>query len=176
MKNLLKILCVAAMVFSATFASGQARYAKGDALLNVGLGLGYYYASGVPLLASAEFAVTDVISVGPYLGFTSHTRRWGTGTDWRYTFFDIGVRGSYHFSELFEIRNEQVDVYGGLFLGYLISNYSGDPIFGTYDPYPDVFRLGLHVGARYFFSEKVAGYGELGYGVAPLALGVTFKL
>lgn len=176
MKNLLKLLCVTVMLFSATFASGQGRYAKGDVLLNAGLGLGYYYASGVPLLLSGEFAVNDVISVGPYLGFTSYNRNWGGGTTWKYTFLDIGVRGSYHFSELFEIRNEQVDVYGGLSLGYLISNYSGDPVFGGYDPYPDVFRLGIHAGARYFFSDKVAGYGELGYGVAPLALGLTFKL
>lgn len=183
MKKSLKFLCVIALVFSATFASAQARYDKGDVLLNAGIGLGYYYASGVPLLVSAEFAVNDVISVGPYLGYTSHS----SGSSWqgytwrqRWSFIDIGVRGSYHFSELFEIRNEKVDVYGGAFLGYLISNYSytsdmpNDP--GRSNSLGGGLRLGIHVGARYFFSEKVAGYGELGYGVAPLSLGLTFKL
>jgi hypothetical protein len=176
MKNFFKSLFVIAIVFSATFASGQARYDKGDVLLNAGIGLGYYYAGGVPLQLSGEFAVNDVISVGPYFGYTSYTYNWGFGGGrWRYTFLDLGVRGSYHFSELFEIRNEKIDVYGGAFLGYLISSYSGDD-FGTSNPYGGGLRLGIHVGARYFFSEKVAGYGELGYGIAPLSLGLTFKL
>ena len=175
MKNILKFLCVIVMVFCATFASGQGRYDKGDVLLNAGIGLGYYYAGGVPLLASAEFAVNDLISVGPYLAFTSYNYNWGGGYKWNYTFFDLGVRGSYHFNEVFEITNEQVDVYGGAFLGFVVSSYSGDD-FGGSDPYDGGVRLGIHAGARYYFSEKVAGYGELGFGITPLALGVTFKL
>ena len=175
MKNFLKFICVIAIVFSASFASGQARYDKGDVLLNAGIGLGYYYAGGVPLLVSGEWAVNDVITVGPYLGYTSYNYNWGFGGGWRYTFIDLGVRGSYHFNELFEIRNEKVDVYGGAFLGFLISSYSGDNGFYD-DPYSGGLRLGIHAGARYFFSDKVAGYGELGYGIAPLSLGLTFKL
>lgn len=177
MKNFLKFLCVIAMVFSATFASGQARYNKGDVLLNAGIGLGYYFAGGVPLLLSAEFAVNDVFSVGPYLGYTSYNYNYGFGGyRYKYTFFDIGARASYHFSELFEIRNEKVDVYGGAFLGFVISSFSGDTFTGYDDPYAGGLRLGIHAGARYYFSEKVAGYGELGYGIAPLSLGLTFKL
>lgn len=180
MKNIFKLLCVIVIVFSATLASGQARYDKGDFLLNAGFGLGYYYAGGVPLLLSGEWAVNDVITVGPYLGYTSYNRRYGFfGNQYRfkYSFLDLGVKGSYHFSELFEIRDEKVDVYGGVFLGFLISNYSVNNDFDAYDdPYDGGVRLGIHIGARYFFSDKVAGYGELGYGIAPLALGVTFKL
>lgn len=176
MKHIFKFLCVIVMVFSASFASGQGRYDKGDFLLNAGIGLGYYYAGGVPLLVSGEWAVNDVITVGPYLGYTSYSYRWAGYGRWKYNFIDIGVKGSYHFNEVFEITDERIDVYGGLSLGYLISSYSGDDFFGVNDPYPDVFRLGIHIGARYFFTEKVAGFGELGYGVAPLALGVTFKL
>ncbi|HET9487125.1 MAG TPA: hypothetical protein VFO54_06810 [Chryseosolibacter sp.] len=177
MKNIFKFLCVVVLVFAATFASGQGRYSKGDVLLNAGIGLDHYYGGGVPLVLSAEFAVNDVISIGPYLGYTSYNYNYGFGGyKYRYTFLDIGVRGSYHFSELFEIRNEQVDVYGGLFLGYLISSYSGDTFTGYNDPYGSSLRLGIHAGVRYFFNEKVAGYAELGYGIAPLSLGVTFKL
>lgn len=180
MKNIFKFLCVIAIVFSCTFASGQSRYDKGDVLLNAGIGLGYYFAGGVPLLVSAEWVVNDVISVGPYLGYTSYSYNYGwlgSGYKYKYTFFDLGVRASYHFSELFEIRNEKVDVYGGAFLGFVISSYSGDDFGGNYsDPYAGGLRLGIHAGARYYFSEKVAGYGELGYGIAPLSIGLTFKL
>lgn len=174
MKKTVKFLCVILMVFSATFVSGQARYDKGDVLLNAGIGLGYYYAGGVPLLLSLEFAVNDVITVGPYLGYTSYNYGY-FNNDFKYTFFDIGAKGSYHFSELFEINNEKVDVYGGAFLGFVVSSYSGDAFSGYNDPYASRLRLGIHAGARYFFSEKVAGYGELGYGIAPLSLGLTFK-
>jgi hypothetical protein len=172
MKNILKVLCVILLVFSATFASAQGRYDKGDVLINAGIGLGYYYAGGVPFLASAEFGVNDVITVGPYFGYTSYN--WGFGSGYRLSFIDFGVRGSYHFSELFEIRNEKVDVYGGAFLGYVVSTYPNE--LGNLDPYPGRFRLGIHAGIRYFFSEKVAGYGELGAGIAPLSLGLSFKL
>ncbi len=177
MKKTVKFLCAVAMVLSATFASGQARYDKGDVLLNAGLGLGYYYAGGVPLLLSLEFAVNDVFTVGPYLGYTSYSYNYfnTAGYRYRYTFFDLGVRGSYHFNEIFEITNEKVDIYGGAFLGYVVSSYSGDNISGFSDPYASGLRLGIHAGARYFFSQKVAGYAELGYGIAPLSLGLTFK-
>ncbi|HEU5146856.1 MAG TPA: hypothetical protein VFT90_09080 [Chryseosolibacter sp.] len=177
MKKILTILFAVALVFSAaTLASAQARYDKGDVLVNAGIGLGYYYAGGVPLQLSAEWAVNDVFSVGPYFGYTSYNYNWGFGDRWRYTFIDIGVRGSYHFSELFEINNEKVDIYGGAFLGFLISSFSGETFTGYNDPYGGGVRLGIHAGARYFFSEKVAGFGELGYGLAPLSLGLTFKL
>lgn len=172
MKKILTIVFAVGLVFSATLASAQARYDKGDVLLNLGLGLGYYYGNGgVPLIASAEFGVNEVITVGPYIAYTSRGY-----TGFRYTFIDFGVRGSYHFSELFEIDNEQLDIYGGANLGYAVSKFSYDNSFYNDNIYPGRVQFGLHAGARYFFSEKVAGYGELGFGLAPLALGLTFKL
>ena len=175
MKNFFKFLFVIAIVFSATLASGQARYDKGDMLLNAGLGLGYsYFGGGVPVLLSLEFAVNDVVSVGPYLGYTSYS---GFRSSYRYSSIDFGIRGSYHFSELFEIRNEKIDVYGGAFLGYLVTSTNYDySAFGIDNPYPSRLRLGLHAGTRYYFSEKVSGFGELGFGIAALTLGVSFKL
>ncbi|MDQ2655948.1 MAG: hypothetical protein M3Y60_00900 [Bacteroidota bacterium] len=175
MKNILKFLCVILlMVFSASFASAQARYDKGDVLLNAGVGLGYYYAGGVPLLLSAEWAVNDVISVGPYFGYTSYS--YGYLSGYNFSFIDFGVRGSYHFSELFEIRNEKIDVYGGAFLGYVVTTYPREFKRYDLDPYPGKVRLGIHAGIRYFFTESVGGYAELGAGMAPLALGFSFKL
>lgn len=175
MKNFLKFVCVIAMVFSASFASGQGRYDKGDVLLNAGIGLGYYYAGGVPILVSGEFAVNDVISVGPYFGYTSYNYGY-FASGYKFSFIDFGVRGSYHFNELFEIRNEKIDVYGGAFLGYVVSTYPREFKDYNIDPYPGRVRLGIHAGIRYFFAESIAGYAELGAGIAPLSLGLTFKL
>lgn len=167
-----KILLLVAFSTILTIQS-QAQYDKGDFLLNAGIGLGYYYSGGgVPLLVSGEWLVTDKISVGPYIGYTT----WNYGLyNYRYTFLDIGGRGSYHFSELFGITNEKVDVYGGVFLGFVTSSRSGDNVPGYVDSYGGGLRTGLHAGARYYFAPKVAGYGELGYGLAPLSIGLTFR-
>ncbi|WP_288882159.1 hypothetical protein [Pedobacter panaciterrae] len=36
--------------------------------------------------------------------------------------------------------------------------------------------FGGHLGARYWLAEKIGIFGELGYGVGLLNLGVAFKL
>jgi hypothetical protein len=171
MKKLYLIVFIS-LFFS--FAS-NAQYKKGDLLLNAGLGLGYYYAGGVPLMLSGEYAFTDKLTIGPYLSYTSWNNGY-FGNRYRYSFIDFGVRGSYHFSELIGIRDRNLDIYGGGFLGYLVSSFNGNAITGYNDVYGGGLRLGIHAGARYFFNPKFAGYGELGYGLASLSLGVTFKL
>lgn len=168
-----KLLLLVAFSTIMTIQS-QAQYDKGEFLLNAGIGAGYYYAGGVPLIVSGEWFVTDKISVGPYIGYTSWNRGWTT-YDYRYTFIDIGGKGSYHFSELFGITNEKVDVYGGVFLGFVTSSYSGPNSAGYVDVYDGGVRTGLHAGARYFFAPKVAGYGELGFGFTPLQIGLSFR-
>jgi hypothetical protein len=167
-----KIILLAVLAMTISFSS-MAQYNKGNFILNAGIGLGYYFAGGVPLQLSGEYFFTDKLSIGPYLGFTTYKYRY-FGDGYTYTFIDFGARGSYHFSELFGITNENVDIYGGAFLGFLASSYSGP---GDLDNnlYGSTLRAGIHAGARYYFSPKVAGYGELGYGLAPLSIGLTFK-
>jgi hypothetical protein len=96
---------------------------------------------------------------------------------------DFGVRGAYHFSKHLNLKTDKLDLYGGVFLGYLFANskvleapsgyYAG--YYNNYS-YGSTVRLGLFGGARYYFTDKVAAFGELGYGIAPLSIGVTFKL
>lgn len=168
-----KLFLLATLSMLISFSS-LAQYDKGDFLLSVGVGAGYYYAGGVPLMLSGEYAVTDNVTIGGYFGYT--TWNWAR-YDYRYTFIDFGGRGSYHFSELFNIRDEKIDVYGGASLGFLVSSYSGpNNAFFDDDIYGGGVRLGLHAGFRYMFAEKVGGYAELGIGYVPLSLGLTFKL
>lgn len=154
--------------------SSHAQFDKGDFLLSVGVGAGYYYAGGVPLMVSGEYSVMDNLSIGGYFGYTT----WNYGRyDLRYTFIDFGARGSYHFSELFNISNEKIDVYGGASLGFLASSYSGpNSTFYDDDLYGGGLRLGIHAGFRYMFAPRVGAYGELGVGYVPLSIGLTFKL
>ena len=156
-------------------AEAQSELTKGNFLLNGGIGLGYSYAGGVPVIVSGEYAFSDKFSFGGYFAYTT----WNYGYfsyRYRYTFIDFGVRGSYHFNELFKINNDQLDIYGGGSLGFLVSSFSGNTGSGYDDLYGGGLRPGVHAGARYYFSDKFAGYGELGYGLAYLSVGVTLKL
>lgn len=176
-KNSLTIVVLATVLSLAGFASqAQAQFQKGDLLLNAGLGFGYYYAGGVSLNLNGEYSITDELGIGPYFAFTKYDYHY-VGYKYDYTFMDFGVRASYHFSKLLKINVEQLDIYGGGFLGFVVGNYDYDGPGNDYDdPYDGGIRAGIHAGARYFFSPKFAAYGELGYGLSPLVLGASFKL
>jgi hypothetical protein len=169
-----KTILLAAFSLMVAFSS-SAQYNKGNFILNAGLGLGYYYApAGVALQFNGEYFFTDKLSIGPYLGVASWSRGY-FGDNYKYTFIDFGARGSYHFNEIFGITNDKIDVYGGVFLGFVTASYSGPGGSIDDNSYGSTARAGIHAGARYFFSPKVGAYGELGYGMAPLSIGLTFK-
>jgi hypothetical protein len=176
MKKVFTVLCVVVTLASAQTAMGQVDYAKGDVLLNFGFGAGYAYAGGTPIMASAEFAINDAVSIGPYLAFTNYGYR-AAGYKWNYTFIDFGARGSYHFSKHLNLNTDKLDLYGGALVGFVTSRFD-DNSGATYaDPYGNTLRGGIFAGARWYFSEKFAVNGELGAaGITPLMLGITFKL
>ncbi|WP_128546567.1 hypothetical protein [Larkinella soli] len=174
MKKILSSLFVVVLMLIGTQSFAQ--YQKGDKLLNLGIGLGAYYGGGVPIGAAFEVGVTDEISVGAQVDFYTWGYNFG-GYKWRYTFLPIAVRGSYHVNELLNLGNEKLDLYAGLALGYYVSSYSDNSGYsGFYDnAYGNKVLFGLHLGGRYYFKPNLAGFAELGYGVAPLKVGVTFK-
>ncbi|MBX2965611.1 MAG: hypothetical protein KF845_05655 [Cyclobacteriaceae bacterium] len=174
MKKISRLFVFALFLFAAYSTTAQVRYDKGNVLVNAGLGFGYFYAGGVPITASAEFFINDAISIGPYLGFTSYNYRW-TGYRYKYTFIDIGARGAYHFGKHIPLNTDKLDLYGGVILGYTVSSYSGDGQ-GFSNPYGSTVRAGIVAGTRWYFTDKVAINGEVGYGLAPLLVGLTFKL
>ncbi len=150
---------------------------KGTNLLNVGIGLGTYGLSGtggLPILASFEHGFTDKISGGASLGFV--TRKWAS--DWRYTYIIVGARASYHFSELLNISNPKLDVYGGAGLLYRrwTYKYKGEGSSEIdYDSSGGDVDLDLHAGGRYMFNDRFGGFAEVGYGISPLQIGFTMK-
>jgi hypothetical protein len=178
MKKILSSILVMSLLLVGTKSFAQ--YQKGDKLLNAGIGLGSYYGGGVPIGASFEVGVTDEISVGGQVDFYTWSYNYGfagSGYKFRYTFIPVAVRGSYHVNELLNLGNEKLDLYAGLALGYYISSYSDNTGFsGTYNnSYGNRVLFGLHIGAHYYFKPTLGAFAEVGYGVAPLKLGVTFK-
>lgn len=172
-----KFFSIALLGLSLLFATQSfAQYQKGDKLLNAGIGLNSYYGGGLPIGGSLEFGVTDQISAGVSFDFATWGYNFG-GYKWRYTFLYPGVRGSYHVNELLNLNNDKLDLYGGLFLGYVISSYSDNSGYtgSYYNAYGNTVRVGAHIGGRYYFNNNVGGFAELGYGVSALKVGVAFK-
>ena len=81
----------------------------------------------------------------------------------------IGARGMFHYQFA-----PKLDTYAGLMLGYHIASYSSN--VNSYGLSASGFDLGVILGARYFFTDRVGMFTELGYSIPYWNLGVTFRL
>jgi hypothetical protein len=188
MKKTIKIVIMCMFFYAG--ANGQA-FDKDTKVVALGVGLGsslggFNYSSQVPGLSIQyeqgmwQAGNEGVISLGGYAGFKSFSYKTTSGSfeaksKWNYTI--IGVRSAFHYQGL---SNEKIDLFGGLMLSYNILNYSYSDNTGQSSTNSGNFGnsagVTLYVGGRYFFSEKVSAFAELGYGVSYLNLGVAFKL
>ena len=69
----------------------------------------------------------------------------------------------------------KLDTYAGLMLDYHIASFSSN-INGYSGISGNSIDLGVLLGARYFFTDRVGMFTELGYSVPYWNLGVTFRL
>jgi hypothetical protein len=159
-----------------------AQFRKGNVIVNPGIGLGYYYGGASYASFAAGFSVNaefscilDEIAIGPYVAVTRRSYDY-IGDDYNYTFIDFGARGTYHFAKLLKVNNEKFDPYAGVFLGFVATsdNYDGNSI--GYSSYGGRAQGGIYAGARWFFTDKFGAFGEVGVGMYPVFLGLTFKL
>jgi hypothetical protein len=184
LKNKLLLSSVfASVLFLSLNMSSQAQvFNKGDKALNIGIGLGSVYgyagfgSSVPPLSASFEVGITDKVGIGRFgvggiFGYSSYKYNAGFSTsNFSSSHILIGARGLYHF----DLDVEKLDVYGGIMLGYNIVSYSDS--FGTSGLYGGSGLVGgIFAGGRYMFSEKFGAFGELGYSIAWLNIGLTVK-
>lgn len=154
----------------------NAQYAKGDKLLNVGIGVNSYYSGGIPFSASFEYGITDEISVGAGLDYLNYSYK-VSGSKYGFSAIYIGGRGSYHFNKLFNLDIEELDLYGGASLGFRSfswkDNYNNSTLGNTYG---NGVYVGIHIGARYYFAPSVGAFLEVGAGGSSNAkLGVAFR-
>ncbi|MCC3159965.1 hypothetical protein LJ737_22195 [Hymenobacter sp. 15J16-1T3B] len=150
--------------------------------LGVGFGLGYGYGlfTGIhatpALSVSVERGIVDnigpgVIGVGGIVGYKGYS--WKSGTykaSWKN--FIVAARGTYHYNIL---ENPKLDTYAGLTLGVRIESYSTN-----YDVYSSNYggvalTSGVFVGARYMLTDNLGAFGELGYDMSLLKLGLTAR-
>ncbi len=180
---LLVIVLVMAQFLIQPSASAQ-MFNKGDAVINLGVGLGSTYDLGIGgtggfgLNAGMEYGVYTLPKIGVFsaggIFSWSHASNDYYGynsVSWNEIFF--GARAAFHLTML-EVDN--LDVYGGVTLGIrshstpeLVNNndfrnhYSVDP-FG-----------GVFVGGRWYFTPGFGVFSELGYDVSWFKAGVSLR-
>ncbi len=163
-------------------------FTSGTNVVGLGVGLGgtygFAYTSSSPAI-SANFehgmgfrAGPGTVGIGGYLGYKSVTNSWDlvyTHYDYTTTYMMLGARGTYHYNDWH--HSDKLDTYAGVLLGWNIasSTHFADSPYYTYTYPSGGFSSSLFAGARYYFSDAFGVYGEVGYGISYLTLGLAFK-
>jgi hypothetical protein len=167
------------MLFLFMFSSGifaQNSFEKGDKIGQLGIGYGfagiYGDASVPPISVGLQFGIADNISVGGLAGFTTSSYDLGSNYSWTYTYILVGARGEYHFLK----NKKDLDAYAGATVGFAITSVSEPSGYsGFYSAGTSYAVIGVHGGVRYYVSPKFAVFGEVGYGVGYINVGVAYK-
>lgn len=191
-------LLIAGLLWALTPDPVQAQaFQAGDNAVGVGVGVGgnyYRYGSyyGFRPTLSLMYDRGTAVPVGPGVlgigGYFSYTNRriyedylyWVE--DKRYDFWSFGVRGTYHWNSWHKVENW--DVYAGIGLGFTVTTYSDRSTYSsTY--YENLYRRNfnarspvrssLFVGTRYYFTDFLGVFAEVGYDTAFLTGGLQLK-
>jgi len=179
MKVVRKVTAVLICCFALSCWGLQAQntFAKGDKVVNLGIGVGRSYSAGykssiLPISGSFEYGVKDhlfddksSLGVGAYLGYAQDKLSL-IDNSWKVSHTIVGVRGGLHYQLV-----DKLDTYAGLMLGYNVVSVSssGSGISGS------GFDWSIYVGGRYYFTESIGAFAEIGYGIAAVQLGVALK-
>lgn len=186
MKKSFLLLIVVLLVSALALTSASAQVKKGESVITAGLGVGYpgaYGTGGLPIFAAFETAVVPQISVGGILSYAGSSEDFGY-VEYSYKYIFVGARGAYHFGPIIHNFPKNLDLYAGLTLGYNITSnsakYDGpsdlrDYYTRLYSDQSGWFGFGPFGGARYYFSPNFAVTGEVGYDIAYLKIGASYK-
>ncbi len=186
MKRLLITLLITTVCYAAQAQSGQTvsvesgdlAYSQGDKIAQLGVsfgtyGYGFTYVGNrgftLPLTASLEFGFHEYLSAGPYVGFASWRYDFST-TDYRFTTFTAGARGSFHYLPLINdaldlgLDESAWDFYVTLMLGIESYSWNYDNDFPGLNSNSTSFAFNGVVGFRYKFNKNWGVYFEGGRG------------
>lgn len=148
-------------------------FERENKLLGLGVGIGN---GNFPFGAHFEMGVADQISLGGFAGYSSFSSEFSS-----IRYILAGARASYHFGNHFDGLEDIWDLYGGLSLYYLNTSsnlVSSNPFLGPESRNSNSGSMGLAVflGTRYFLSDQMGVFAELGTGLAWIQVGLAVKL
>ena len=188
MKHKLAIIALLLFTTSSFAQNTSDTFGEGDNVIGLGLGVGGVYGlSGFATQTPAfgihfdhgfkELSMGGVIGLGGYVGHK--------GFDYdivlpngkyydKWSITILGARGSFHYDLL---KVENLDTYGGAMLAFHILNSknnlpNGYPYSRNYSS--DLYAS-LFAGMKYYFTDNVGAFLELGYGVSWATVGASFK-
>jgi outer membrane protein W len=206
-RSLLALCAILTMSLSSHAQDDGSAYSQGQSTISLGYGVGNVFktlftlsgatvSSTGPFALTYEYGVTDKISAGLSVGYSSVT---GVTTDnsgapsfydvetQKLTAFSAVVRGNYHFGS-----SPNFDPYIGLGIGYYnftftdkdvqTDNTTSPPTVTTSNgsgafSIPGAIGYTAQLGAKYYFVPSFGAMAEIGYvGGSYLQVGLTYKL
>jgi hypothetical protein len=194
-KLLLSLAFLCGISFFGSAVQAQT-YGIGTNVVNLGVGFGYsrsYYSglygssSTTPVLnASFEHGMKELGpgTFGIGAAFSYQGSKWSYNDSygdqyketWKTMFF--GIRGTWHPDFLV---TDKYDVYGGVLIGYYHYGYTytaTGPYASQYNysnPSNGAVGFGAFVGGRYYFTNSIGAFAEIGYDISYLKIGLSFK-
>ena len=168
-----KLILFSFLLFSIQ-ATAQSPIYKGDQQLSLGLGFSDW---GIPVFATYEHCVTQDLTIGGDLSYRSYNERWNK-YDWRHHIIGMAGVVNYHFTRILEIP-ENIDLYAGANIGFMLYDTYDGPDGIDYDGNSvSGLGLGIQLGGRYYFNDKIGVMLQLGGGntAANARIGASFRL
>lgn len=144
-----KLVFMFMLIFWGTTANAQAWTGKGDQKVQLGLNAWGY---GTGVTGTYDYGLNKLISVGA--GMNAYFGGYKNNDKDNRVF--IFGRLNFHLREALDLP-EKLDIYPGVNVGVLGKD----------------FGIGAHIGARYFFTEKIGVFAEVGNNGS---LGVSINL
>ncbi len=144
-----KLFFMFVLVLAGTFANAQAWTGKGDQKINAGLSAWGY---GTGITGTYDYGLNKLISVGA--GLNIYFDNYKNNDDKNRAF--VFGRINFHLKDALQLP-EKLDIYPGADVGVVGNS----------------FGLGAHIGARYFFTERIGVFAEVGNNGS---LGVSINL
>ncbi len=148
-KFMKKLIPMFMIIFSGTAVNAQAWTGKGDQKINAGLSAWGY---GTGITGTYDYGLNNLISVGAGLNVYFNDYK---DNDKDNRVFAFG-RLNFHLKETLQLP-EKLDIYPGIDVGVVGRE----------------FGLGAHIGARYFFTDRIGVFAEVGNNGS---LGVSINL
>lgn len=144
-----KLFFMFVLILTGTFANAQAWTGKGDQKINAGLSAWGY---GTGITGTYDYGLNKLISVGAGLNIYFDNYKNNDDKNRAFVFGRINV----HLKDALQLP-EKLDIYPGADVGVVGNS----------------FGLGAHIGARYFFTERIGVFAEVGNNGS---LGVSINL